>query len=57
MTRKKKHPLLIKNKHGGRLSQWVLDELRAMDKPKDRLIQAAVIKQYKMKPPKIESEG
>lgn len=50
----RKHPLFKKVKHGGRLSQWVINRLKDMDRPKDQLIEEAVIKQHKLKAPKVD---
>ena len=38
--------------HGGKISKWILDWLRAHPRAKDTLIEEAVIKVYKLKEPK-----
>lgn len=55
-SKRRKHPLLIKVKHGGRLSQWVINDLKKLDRPKDQLIEEAVIKQYKFKAPGVDKD-
>ena len=39
--------------HGGKISKWILDWLRAHPRPKDTLIEEAVIKQYNLKEPDV----
>jgi hypothetical protein len=51
MARKKKDPQLKAVSHGGKLPQYVLDYLRAHDRPKDTLIKEAIIKVHKLKAP------
>ena len=48
-----KHELLKKVPHSGKLSKWLREWLRDQPEPKDRLIEEAVIKQHKLKPPKV----
>ena len=52
MTFKKKHRDLLKVQHGGKISQWILDLLRAHPRAKDALIEEAVIAHYDLKEPK-----
>lgn len=58
MAGKKKHPLLVKVKHGGKLAQWVLDALRDKSNKtgisKDAMIHDAVVNQCGFKEPDVE---
>ena len=56
MTFKKKHRDLLKVQHGGKISQWILDWLRAQPRAKDAMIEEAVIKQYKLVEPKFSED-
>lgn len=50
--RKPRDPLLKKNAVGYRLPQWLITWMSEQEEPNSILIEDALIKQHKLKPPK-----
>jgi hypothetical protein len=52
--RPKKDPALVKKQIGLKLPQWLIDKLDAMSESRATLIEDALCKVHKMKPPKAQ---
>jgi len=54
MTRKKIHPMLKRNPINVKLSQWIIEKLRACDGSQGVEIEKALLKKNKWKAPKVD---